>query len=72
MKTMTCSQMAGPCDHAMTAATSDDMIKQGMEHMEAAHPTMAADIKMMPQDDPKMVAWYEKFMKDYNSAPENA
>ncbi len=62
--------MGGMCDAAMTAATSDEMLAKGMEHVEAAHPDMAASIKAMPKDDPKMVAWSEKFMKDWGAAPE--
>jgi predicted small metal-binding protein len=72
MKTMTCAQMGGPCDHAMTAATAEEMMNMGMAHIEQAHPEMAADIKAMPQDDPKMKAWYEKFMADWETTPENA
>lgn len=72
MKTMTCRQMGGMCDHKMTAATSDEMMKIGMEHLEAAHPQMAADIKAMPKDDPKMVEWYNKFMADWAALPEDA
>ena len=70
MKTMTCAQMGGTCDTAMTAATSDEMMSMGMAHLESAHPEMAADIKAMPKDDPKMVAWGQKFAADWAAAPE--
>ena len=69
---MTCRQMGGMCDHAMTAATSDEMMGMGMQHLETAHPEMAADIKAMPKDDPKMIEWGTKYMADWNALPENA
>ncbi len=67
---MTCKQMGGTCDHPITASSSEEMMSEGMKHIEASHPEMAADIKAMPKDDPKMKAWYEKFMKDYSSMPD--
>ncbi len=72
MKTMTCSQMGGMCETPISGNTADEMIMTGMKHIEAAHPDMAASIKSMPIDDPKMVAWSEKFMKDWAATPENA
>jgi predicted small metal-binding protein len=68
MKTMTCSQMGGPCDAKITGSTPDEMMKNAMTHLEAAHPEMAASVKAMPETDPKMVAWNEKFMKDWEAA----
>jgi predicted small metal-binding protein len=69
---MTCAQMGGTCDSAITAATKDEMMGAGMTHMEAAHPEMAADVKAMAHDDPKMVAWVEKFNADWEATPEDA
>ena len=71
MKKMTCAQLGGMCDMELTANTSDEMMGVGMKHLEAAHPEMAADIKAMPKDDPKMVAWGEKFMKDWAATPDS-
>ena len=71
MKTMTCMQMGGPCEEKIMGATPDEMMMNGMKHMEMAHPDMAADIKAMPKDDPKMVAWSEKFMKDWATTPDS-
>ncbi len=67
---MTCAQMGGPCDEAMTAETSDEMMGQGMAHLESAHPEMAAQVKAMSHDDPMMVSWAKKFAEDWESAPE--
>jgi len=70
MKTMTCAQMGGMCDAAITANTKDEMMSKGMAHLEEAHPEMAADVKKMPKDDPLMVEWQSKFDKDWDAAPE--
>ena len=70
MKTMTCAQMGGPCEAAMTAATKDEMMNKGMQHLKDVHPAMAADIAATPTDDPKMVEWGEKFDRDWAAAPE--
>jgi predicted small metal-binding protein len=72
MKTMTCAQMGGPCEEKISAETSDEMMGKAMAHLEAAHPEMAADIKAMPKDDPKMVEWGKKFMADWESTPVDA
>lgn len=70
MKTMTCAQMGGPCDASMDAETPDEMMGKGMEHLESAHPEMAADVKATPKDDPRMVSWFEKFMQMWGASPE--
>jgi predicted small metal-binding protein len=71
MKTMTCKEMGGMCDTKVSGSTPDEMMGNGMTHMETAHPEMAADIKAMPKDDPKMVAWNEKFTADWAAKPED-
>lgn len=72
MKTMTCKEMGGMCDYSMSAQTSNEMMTAGMEHLKEAHPDMAKDIEAMPSDHPMMVAWNEKFMKDWAATPENS
>jgi len=67
---MTCRDMGGMCDASMSASTNDEMMQKGMEHLESAHPEMAANIKAMPKDDPKMVEWSKKFDADWAAAPE--
>lgn len=71
MKTMTCKELGGPCDVAITASDKNDMMNKGMAHMEEAHPEMAADIKAMPKDDPKMIEWNQKFDADFEASPEH-
>lgn len=68
---MTCKQMGGPCDEKIQGATPDEMMKNGMVHLEHAHPAMATDVKATPKDDPMMVEWNKKFMMDFENAPED-
>ncbi len=67
---MTCRAMGGECDAEVMGATAEEMMGNGMKHLEEAHPKMAADVKAMPATDPAMVAWSEKFQKDFDAAPE--
>jgi hypothetical protein len=69
MKTLTCREMGGMCDEPISAETYDQMIANGMIHIEAAHPEMAASIKSMSKDDPLMVKWEEDFKKTWEAAP---
>ncbi len=71
MKTMTCAQMGGPCEEKIQGATQEEMMNNGMMHIEAAHPEMAADIKAMAKDDPKMVEWSNKFTTDFAATPDD-
>ena len=68
---MTCRQMGGPCDTKIHGTTSDEMMNNGMMHIEEVHPEMAADVKAMPKDDPKMMEWNKKFMADWENTPED-
>jgi predicted small metal-binding protein len=70
MKTLTCAQMGGMCDTPISGNSEDELMMNGMQHLEAAHPEMAAQVKAMPKDDPMMVEWGKKFKEMYNAAPE--
>ena len=70
MKMLTCAQLGGPCDAEIMGSTTDEMMANGMKHLEEAHPDMAANVKAMPKDDPMMISWNEKFMADWEAAPE--
>ncbi len=68
---MTCKQMGGPCEEKIQGATPDEMLKNGMAHLEQAHPQMAADVKAASKDDPMMVEWNRKFMADFENTPDD-
>ncbi len=67
---MTCKEMGGMCEEKITGSSSDEMMANGMKHLEVAHPEMAENVKNMPETDPMMVAWVEKFNQDFEAAPE--
>lgn len=68
---MTCMQMGGPCDSKVSGNTPDELMGNGMMHLQTAHPDMAAKIQATPPDDPMMVAWNEKFKADWDATPED-
>lgn len=68
---MTCAQMGGMCDAKISGSTQDEMIANGMKHLEEAHPEMAANIKATPKEDPKMVEWSENFKKEWANTPDD-
>jgi predicted small metal-binding protein len=67
---MTCRSMGGECDAEIMGATPEEMMMNGMKHLEEAHPQMAADVKAADRNDPKMVEWSQKFAQDFEAAPE--
>ena len=70
MKMMTCALMGGPCEEKIMGNTPEEMMTNGMMHMEAVHPDMAAATKAMAKDDPKMVEWNEKFQATWAATPD--
>ncbi len=71
MKTITCRQMGGMCDEPISGNTPDELMGVGMKHLEVAHPDMAASVKAMPKDDPKMVEWGTQFQKTWDETPDS-
>ena len=74
MKTMTCRQMAGPCDAEITGSTPEEMMQNGEKHIrelaEAGDEGHIAAVQMMEDasKNPEMgKVWFEEFMKTYNS-----
>jgi hypothetical protein len=70
MKQMTCPAAGGPatCTGVLTGNTAKEMVADGMKHVAAAHPEMAADIKKMsPEDTTK---WMADFQKKFDALPE--
>ena len=71
MKTMTCADLGGPCEEKISGNTPDEMMANGMAHLEEAHPEMAADVKGTPPDDPTMAEWNRKFKERWANTPED-
>jgi hypothetical protein len=70
MKQMTCPAAGGPatCTAVLSGNTAEEMVANGMKHVEEAHPEMAADIKKMsPEDTAK---WMAEFHTKFDALPE--
>jgi predicted small metal-binding protein len=61
MKTMTCSQMGGPCDAAMTAGSAEEMATMGWKHLEEVHPELVEKMKDTTQEEK------DKWMAEHNA-----
>lgn len=70
MKTITCRAMGGMCDTPLSANSYDEMLSEGMKHLEVSHSEMATQVKSMPKDHPEMVKWEEDFKKTWADTPE--
>jgi predicted small metal-binding protein len=70
MKTMTCSQMGGPCDAAITADSAEEAATMGWKHMEEAHPEDAEKMKDMPQEEKDK--WMAEHNEKWAALPEDA
>ena len=78
MKTMTCRQLGGPCDHAHQGASADDVIKQHDQHLQdmlaagdAAHGPARDDMKGRWKRPISGMKWYKAVKKDFAALPED-
>ena len=76
MKTMTCKQLGGPCDHEHHGATADDVIKAQDQHLkdrvaagDAAHEPAAKAMKARWRNPIKGMGWYKQAKKDFAALP---
>ncbi|MEO5927900.1 MAG: DUF1059 domain-containing protein [Patescibacteria group bacterium] len=74
MKTLTCKQLGGTCDVAMTAATEEEMKTMAWKHVAEAHPEKFAATQDVMKDATReqqdQSAAY--FHKNWEAAPEDA
>jgi len=70
MKQMTCAQMGGPstCTAVISGNTPEEMIDNGMTHLNQAHPQMVKDMQSMPKET--MEKWRAEFQGKWDAAPE--
>jgi predicted small metal-binding protein len=78
MKTMTCKQLGGPCDHAHHGESADDVIKDQDQHLkdmvasgDAAHESALADMKGRWKRPIAGMKWYKTAKKDFAALPED-
>lgn len=70
MKQMTCPAMGGPatCTATLKGNTPEEMVADGMNHIETAHPDMAAQVKAMSKEDTEK--WFAEFKPKFDALPE--
>ena len=78
MKTMTCSQLGGPCDLALRADTADEIIKAQDKHLKETvaggdhtHEPALQEMKGRWKHPVSGMRWYKKAKADFATLPED-
>lgn len=78
MKTMTCRQMGGPCDHAFSGETADEVIKAQDKHLkemvasgDEAHRSARESMRGRWKNPISGMGWYMKTKKAFAALPED-
>ena len=69
MKTMTCKQLGGKCDHKLSADTWDQMVQAMTKHVMEKHPDVAKDMETMHNDDPEK--WGKEMKPKWDATAED-
>ena len=79
MKTMTCTQLGGPCDHPHHGESADDVINAQDRHLkdmvaagDTAHEPALAAMKGRWKRPISGMKWYKNVKKDFAALPEDA
>lgn len=78
MKTITCRQLGGPCDHDLRAETADQAIKDQDRHLkqsvkegDAIHVQAREDMKNRWKHPKQSMVWYSEAKKVFTALPED-
>ena len=78
MKTMTCQQLGGPCDHAHRGQSADEVIKAQDKHLremvaagDEAHSPALADMKGRWKRPLAGMGWYRDTKRTFAALPED-
>jgi hypothetical protein len=78
MKTMTCKQLGGPCDHAHHGDTADDVIQAQDQHLkdmvaagDEAHVPAADEMKGRWKRPISGMGWYRSTKKAFAALPDD-
>ena len=78
MKTMTCKQLGGPCDHVLQGDTADDVIKLQDEHLnktvaagDETHSDALGAMKGRWKHPVSGMKWYRTTKRDFAALPED-
>jgi hypothetical protein len=76
MKTMTCEQLGGPCDHAHHGESADDVIKAQDQHLkdmvaagDTAHEPALREMKARWKRPISGMKWYKTAKNDFAALP---
>jgi predicted small metal-binding protein len=77
MKTMTCKQLGGPCDHQLSGATADEVIKAQDRHLkdtvaggDGTHANALNDMKGRWKHPVSGMGWYRNAKRSFAALPE--
>ncbi len=78
MKTMTCSQLGGPCEHRLTGADANDVIKAQDQHLrkavaegDATHEVALKEMKGRWRRPISGMGWYRQVKRDFAAWPDD-
>jgi predicted small metal-binding protein len=78
MKTMTCTQLGGPCDRALRGNTADEVIKLQDAHLREAvaagdetHASALKDMKGRWKHPIAGMGWYRAAKRDFAELPDD-
>ncbi len=78
MKTMTCKQLGGPCDHKHLGESADEVIKAQDAHLkgmvadgDTAHEPANKDMRGRWRHPISGMRWYRTAKKDFAALPED-
>jgi len=79
MKTMSCRQLGGACDHNFHADTFDEMAEQSKKHAmemfsagDEAHLVAMNGMQKLMQSSEAMTQWMDNKRKEFDALPDNA
>ncbi len=77
MKSMTCKQMGGPCELALTGATADEVIKAQDRHLKEmvaggddTHASALTSMKGRWKHPIAGMGWYRRVKRDFAALPQ--
>jgi Protein of unknown function (DUF1059) len=77
MKTMTCRQLGGPCDHEFHGASADELIKAQDRHLREMvgggdddHQPALADMKGRWKNPIAGMGWYRRTKREFAALPQ--
>lgn len=78
MKTMTCRQLGGPCDHAHRAQSADEIIQAQDQHLkdavaggDTAHEKANKEMRGRWKNPIGGLKWYRNAKKEFAALPED-